>query len=276
MKRFGSSDIVIQKNYKYTKNKFMKKIFFSIFILTSTIFSAQVGVNTESPKASLDVAGKPGDASAADGIVVPRLTGDQLKAKDAVYTVNQNGTIVYVTQPVSTASPKTVLVNEQGLYFYDSIQTKWRKLITGVPLTVQAFNGQRVTTSITTIAINATRTLDFPQTNILPTADIGSWNSTNTIFTVNKKGVYTIYAGTAMENSSSTATGAMSIIAGVSSFVGGSQLTIDTSSGLYYVNCSGVFSGLLNVGDQIYVIATSGNTAWKQGKSFMHIIYSEI
>jgi len=39
-----------------------------------------------------------------DGLIAPRLTGDQLRAKDAGYLVAQTGAIVYVTDAVSTAS----------------------------------------------------------------------------------------------------------------------------------------------------------------------------
>lgn len=241
------------------------------FVVTA---EGKVGIGTINPRSTIDITSKSSDSSVPDGVLIPRLTGDQLKAKENTYDVTHNGTLVYVTQSVTNASSKTAMVNEQGFYFYDSTQDKWRKLNTSVPLNIQAYNGQNIVTNSTSVAIGATRRLEFPVTNISPTVDIGSWSADFTTFTVNKKGVYTIYAGTAMENSSEQSTGAMTIHAGPYSFTGGSQRTVAGS--VFSVNCSSVFSGLLNVGDQIYVIGTSGINSWKQGKSFLHIVYSEI
>lgn len=143
----------------------MKKLLISgVFI--NAIFSAQVGVNTKSPKATFDILGKPTDINVQDGIIIPRLTGDQLKAKDASYTLDQNGAMVFVTEPVTSSSSKTALVISHGIYFYDAIQTRWRRLVTSIPLSIQAFNGQRNTVSSTTVNPGIIRTLDFPNVNI--------------------------------------------------------------------------------------------------------------
>ncbi|WP_157960833.1 beta strand repeat-containing protein [Nubsella zeaxanthinifaciens] len=85
-----------------------------------------VGVSTITPATTLDVQGKPGSATVADGVTFPRLTGDQLKAKDATYT--DAGTIVYVTAAVGTASTKTANVNAIGLYQFNG--TIWQRLAT--------------------------------------------------------------------------------------------------------------------------------------------------
>ncbi|WP_326983978.1 hypothetical protein VUJ46_05395 [Chryseobacterium sp. MYb264] len=101
----------------------MKKLKLSlispVLILLSVNTYSQVGINTESPKATLDVLGKPTLATAADGVIAPRLTGDQLKAKDGVYLADQIGTLVYVTQAVTTASLKTAKVDKPGYYMFN-------------------------------------------------------------------------------------------------------------------------------------------------------------
>lgn len=144
-----------------------------------------------------------------------------------------------------------------------------------MPLTVQAFNGERVDISSTVTAPETHKTLDFSNVNISPTSDIGIWDAATSKFTVQKKGVYNISAGLQMYNVGPSGTGAMIIFGGQTSSVVGSVLT-ESSSGEYSVNCNGVLSGLLNVGDTIYVTANSGNASWQQGKSFLHIIYTEI
>lgn len=249
------------------------RVLFLMILCGSLFFSAQVGINVIVPQATLDIKGKPTETNIADGIILPRLTGDQLKAKDASYTSAQNGSLVYVTEAVTSASAKTTLVTEQGMYFYDSIQGRWRKLITGVPLTVQAFNGQRRSLDFTTVSAGSFRTLDFPNVNISPTADIGSWDSAENKFTVNKAGVFTIFAGVQMYDVGANGTGAMTIVAGNITFGAGTVRTID--NGTYSINCNGSFSGLLEVGDQIYLSANSGSNSWHQGNTFLHIVYNE-
>lgn len=253
----------------------MKKTLLGFYLFSSSVFS-QVGINTANPKATLDIVGKPTSTTDIDGVIPPRLTGDGVKAKDNLYGSEQNGSIIYITSAVTIPSTKTAMINEQGLYFYDSVQSKWRKLITGVPLNIQAFNGQRITNGSTVVAALASINLDFPQVNIMPTSDIGSWNAGNTTFTVNKKGVYTIFAGTQMvlQSGSASSSGAMTISAGAYSTVGGSQLTLNGTT--FTVNCSGTFSLLLNAGEKIKISANSGSNSWTQGASFLHIMYSEI
>ena len=58
------------------------------------------------PKVTLHVEGKPDVATAADGVMAPRMTGDQLRAKDNVYLAAQTGALVYVTQAVTVPSVK--------------------------------------------------------------------------------------------------------------------------------------------------------------------------
>lgn len=101
----------------------MKKLKLSLLGLVLSFFStetyAQIGINTESPKATLDVVGKPAVATSADGVIAPRMTGDQLKAKDLVYLTEQTGALVYVTQAVGTPSIKTAKVDKPGYYMFN-------------------------------------------------------------------------------------------------------------------------------------------------------------
>ncbi|MEY8758966.1 hypothetical protein [Chryseobacterium tongliaoense] len=94
----------------------------------TTIISAQIGVNTSLPSATLDVVGKPTIVTAVDGIIPPRLSGDQLQSKDGIYTMAQNGVLVYVTTPVTTITAKTIHVNTPGIYYYDAVGGVWMAL----------------------------------------------------------------------------------------------------------------------------------------------------
>jgi hypothetical protein len=86
-------------------------------ILNLSFYSfSQLGIGTNSPNASLDVVGLPTSSAAKDGIITARLTGDQLKSK--IYTVNQKGTLVYVTSAATAPSGQTEQVTALGMYYF--------------------------------------------------------------------------------------------------------------------------------------------------------------
>lgn len=90
-------------------------------LMLSPLVYSQVGINNESPKATLDVTAKTTDGTKPEGIIAPRLTGDQIKAGDAQYDTAQIGTIVYATAAVSgTASGKTINITSPGYYYFDN------------------------------------------------------------------------------------------------------------------------------------------------------------
>ena len=75
--------------------------------LTMCFFSyEQVGINTTNPQATLDVKRQQA-LNLADGIISPRISGDSLQLKSSVYTLAQNGAVVYVTSPVTNPDPSS-------------------------------------------------------------------------------------------------------------------------------------------------------------------------
>ncbi len=113
----------------------MKKYYLLlIFILGGYSINAQVGINTEDPKATLHVVQRT-DVTLPDGIIPPRLTGNALEAKSAAYGTDQNGAVVYVTAPVTTAGPKTLGVLTTGIFVYDAMANNgtgtgtWKKIM---------------------------------------------------------------------------------------------------------------------------------------------------
>jgi hypothetical protein len=57
------------KQHNTMKNNFLKLFF---VLMTTSAFS-QVGINTQTPKATFEVVGKPDDANHFDGIIPPVL-----------------------------------------------------------------------------------------------------------------------------------------------------------------------------------------------------------
>lgn len=105
----------------------MNKLVIGIFLLITSTLSAQVGINNSAPQATLDVT-KSALSTLPDGLITPRLTGDELKAKDALYTATQNSTVIYATVAVTIGSAKTLNVTSPGFYYYNSNLSKWMGL----------------------------------------------------------------------------------------------------------------------------------------------------
>ncbi|MGG1923632.1 FISUMP domain-containing protein [Chryseobacterium sp. NRRL B-14798] len=112
------------------------------FIFPVTLYG-QVGINTTSPLATLDVVAKHSDGSTPEGILVPRLTGDALFAASGTsqYGAGQEGAIVYITEAVSSGNDtgQTANVNAPGHYYFDSGENVWKKL--GESSTIYTSNG---------------------------------------------------------------------------------------------------------------------------------------
>ena len=98
----------------------MKNLFLAALLASAFGASAQsVGVNTNTPATTLQVVGSPAATNVADGVMVPSLTGNQLKAKDAAYAAAQTGVMVYVTAAASPTTAKTANVTAAGFYYFD-------------------------------------------------------------------------------------------------------------------------------------------------------------
>ena len=98
----------------------MKRSFIPILfltILTKAQSYGYVGINTTSPKVTLDVVGSPTDTNKFDGIIPPRITGDQLAAK--IYTSEQTGAMVYVTASATNLTGQVIYVSEADYYLFD-------------------------------------------------------------------------------------------------------------------------------------------------------------
>jgi len=88
-------------------------------VLFVNIVHAQTGINTQNPNASLEVLALPDQATVVDGLITPKLTGDQLKSKDNLYGANQEGAMIYITKPSLVTTPKTTNIKKEGYYYFD-------------------------------------------------------------------------------------------------------------------------------------------------------------
>ncbi|WP_407403462.1 hypothetical protein [Chryseobacterium sp.] len=154
----------------------MKKNLLTIsFLSISLFYNAQVGVNTESPNATLDVkekrAGTTSDAIASDGILIPKLTKLELAAKAvSAYTAAQNGAIIFVTDisgtPTGASIVKVANIDSSGFYYYDATVSLWKKMDTNTNTNLYNTDGNLtnprvVTQGTNTLAFTGTATNAF-------------------------------------------------------------------------------------------------------------------
>ncbi|MDR6159060.1 hypothetical protein QF023_002576 [Chryseobacterium sp. SLBN-27] len=107
----------------------MKNIITMAACLCSLIIYSQVGINTNNPQASLDITAKTTNGSKPEGLIAPRLTGDQIQAGDAQYGTAQKGAIIYATAAATSVSSKTANITSEGYYYFDG--TAWQKITGG-------------------------------------------------------------------------------------------------------------------------------------------------
>lgn len=121
--------------------------------------SGRVGINTTTPKTTMDVSGQKdsfGNLLTADatGLQAPRLTRAELTDKgDALYNTDHTGAVVYITDVSGgdNASPQRVGITSTGYYYFDG--NAWQKVgnkndFTGVDTTTDAFVNDAATMAV--------------------------------------------------------------------------------------------------------------------------------
>ncbi len=190
----------------------MKTYFLAFFLLVNYALLAQAGIHTQSPKATLHVVGKPGVTTSMDGIIAPKLTGNQLNNK--TYTSQQDGALVYVTSPLTNVNKgQCAAVKAKGYYFFST--NKWNKVesdskiatLTDVDVATKLpnteanliYNGTKWETNrhfFVEVSGTDSRTFSNSYVTYIPptvTSDeFNSYNSTNGKITVPDSGLYMI------------------------------------------------------------------------------------
>ncbi|MGP2570964.1 hypothetical protein ACT4R9_01605 [Ornithobacterium rhinotracheale] len=116
----------------------MKKsiLLLSVLAMGASVYAQEqgrVGINTASPKATLDISKEGVDD--AKGLLIPRLTADEVKKMTDANKVglDQNSLLLYVTQPFAETKNKTgkyELIDQAGYYYYDAKDNggKWKRM----------------------------------------------------------------------------------------------------------------------------------------------------
>ena len=91
-----------------------------------------IGIGTITPKVTLDIEGDAASTTVLDGMIPPRLTGDQLRAK--TYSTDQTGAMVYITAADSAPTGQTANVDTVGYFYFNG--TVWNPMSLNVNTTV--------------------------------------------------------------------------------------------------------------------------------------------
>ena len=208
----------------------LKKLFFVACNLFGVLSFAQVGINTTTPNALLDIRASSATAPTnTDGLLIPKI--DVFPATNP--TADQQGMLVYLTTTVGTNTP--------GFYYWDNPTTTW----IGLGKDVKAWQLNGNTVNGTTDFMGSTNDADviFKRNNV----HAGRIGIENTSFGVNA--LYPASTGsqnTAFGNASlySNTTGSQNTASGAFSLYSNTTGNYNTASGVssLYSNTTGNYN----------------------------------
>ncbi|MCY1659433.1 hypothetical protein [Chryseobacterium sp. SL1] len=104
----------------------MTKKLLNLAIAFSSIsaFYAQVGINSTSPNTTFEIVSKTNGVR-PEGILIPRLTGDQIKNMEPLLGSSQNSMMIYATSAATSLTASTVDLTAPGFYYYNFGLAKW-------------------------------------------------------------------------------------------------------------------------------------------------------
>lgn len=126
---------------------------------SSMIFSqtgGKIGINTPNPKATLDINAKTDGSSQAEGLMIPRLTGDQIQTMTASIQPGTESLMIYATATPASPTSKVAKITQPGYYFWNG--SNWESM--GVNTNLYTSDGA-ITTSL------AARNVDLNGKNLV-------------------------------------------------------------------------------------------------------------
>ncbi|ASE60781.1 hypothetical protein CEQ15_04355 [Chryseobacterium indologenes] len=111
------NSIFLQKNYSAM---FILCLFGTVSMSSSMYSQAgKIGINTVNPKATLDINAKTDGSSQAEGLLIPRLTGDQIQTMTSNIQPGTESLMIYATTAPASPTSKVSKITQPGYYFWN-------------------------------------------------------------------------------------------------------------------------------------------------------------
>ncbi|WP_353145456.1 tail fiber domain-containing protein [Chryseobacterium sp.] len=94
--------------------------------LAGSLLHSQIGINTANPKTTLDINAKTSGASQPEGLMIPRLTGDQIQTMTSNLQPGTESLMIYATTIPSSPTSKVDKITQPGYYFWNG--TYWESM----------------------------------------------------------------------------------------------------------------------------------------------------
>ena len=234
----------------------VKKLIFVACNLFGVLSFAQVGINTTTPNALLDIRATSATAPTnTDGLLIPKV--DVFPATNP--TADQQGMLVYLTTTVGTNTP--------GFYYWDNPTTTW----IGLGKDVKAWQLNGNTVNATTDFMGSTNDADviFKRNN-LRAGRIGIENTSFGVNALNPASTGYLNTASGAYSLHSNTTGSQNTASGVASLRNNTTGTQNTASGAFslYSNTT----GNNNTASGFYSLRfnTTGNNNTASGTSSLH------
>lgn len=118
--------------------------------------AGRIGMNTPDPKATLDITAKTDGRAQTEGLMIPRLTGDQIQTMTAGIQPGTESLMIYATATPVSPTSKVAKITQPGYYFWNGAQ--WESM--GVNSNIYTSDGA-ITTSL------AARNVDLNGKNLV-------------------------------------------------------------------------------------------------------------
>ncbi|WP_062703143.1 tail fiber domain-containing protein [Chryseobacterium indologenes] len=99
-------------------------------IISGSFLFSQVGINTPDPKSTLDIRAKTNGSSQTEGLLIPRLTGDQIQTMSNNIQPGTESLMIYATSAPASPTAKVSKITQSGYYYWSG--SSWESISSNI------------------------------------------------------------------------------------------------------------------------------------------------